>query len=207
MSADNQRKSLSLSKLLAILALFIGLFGSVYLFNNEAKNQVAIQVPKRDLPAYYLIKPGDFILKKYSQRELHSNTLKEKDSQKIEGRYTLTKLSKEKPFNEKQISSNIDPAHLNNTVAIAIPATTAMTLNGSLEAGDIVDITLVPAANKISSSPSAIVFSDILVLDVKSITQGTSSFTYVIVIALPLQLQQEFATQTAKATLLISRKL
>lgn len=195
----------SLGQWLFIAALVIGIIGTAYLETQTKLEE--IQVPKRDLPAYYLIKPGDLIKKKYSQRELHSNTLKEKDSQKIEGRYTLTKLSKEKPFNEKQISSNIDPARLNNNIAIGIPATTAMTLNGSLEAGDIVDITLVPAVNKISSSPSAIVFSDILVLDVKSITQGNSSSAFVIVIALPLKYQKEFAFHLSGSTLLVSSKL
>lgn len=184
-----------------VTVLIVGFVAYLYL-DNQTK--IEVQVLKQDLPAYYLIKATDLKVNKYARTDLLPNTLKEKD---IEGRYTLTKLSKEKPLNEKQVSSKINSTYLTDTIAIGIPATNAMTLNNNLEAGDIVDITLASSADKLGVSPSALVFPNVLVLDVKSTAQGNPPFTSVIVIALPLKHQQKFATKLPGATILVSRKL
>lgn len=197
--------SISLSLLVAVFAIVVGAIGAAYLGWHESKIRIVIDVPARELPAYYQIKSSDLIKKDYITRNLPSKTLK--NTKEIIGRYTLTKIPEKKPITEKQLNSKIDPTRLANTIAVGIPATPAMTLGGNLQAGDIVDITFVPPTTKLGSLPSPKVFSNIVVLDVKQVSQANASHTSVIVIALPSKSQQEFATYTSRATLLISRKL
>ncbi len=193
---------LSISQWLTIVALFVGVLTTTYL---ETQNKVEIQVPNRDLPAYYQIKPGDLRSKIYAKKSIYSKTLKK--SQEILGRYTLVKIPQKKPLTEKQLSPKIDPTRLVDTVTVGIPATPAMMLGGNLKAGDIVDITLVPTSTKATSLSSPIVFPNILVLDVKSAPQTNALSTSVIVVALPFKRQQEFASKSSGATLLLTRKL
>lgn len=199
------KPSLSLSHLLAIVAISIGVIGAVYLGWHESQTRISISVPVRELPAYHQIQPSDLTKKTYTARNLPSKTFKQ--PQDIVGRYTLTNIPKQKPLTDKQLSSKIDPARLTDTIAVGISATPAMTLGGNLQAGDIVDITLVPVTTKTGSSPSPILFPNILVLDVKLVSQANSSSTSVVIIALPLKRQQEFANKSFGATLLLTRKL
>ncbi|GAB1540023.1 hypothetical protein NUACC21_26920 [Scytonema sp. NUACC21] len=192
----------SLSQWITILALFVGVTGAIYL---ETQTKIEIQVPKRDLPVYYQIKPDDLSSKTYAKKDIPSKILKE--SQELVGRYTLTKISKQKFLTEKLLSSKIDPSRLVDTVAVGIPATPAMILGGNLQAGDTVDMTLVPTTTKTKSLPSPIVFPNILVLDVKPVSQGSTSSTSVVVVALPLKRQQDFASKSFGAAFLLTRKL
>ena len=82
-----------------------------------------------------------------------------------------------------------------------------MILGGNLQAGDTVEMTLVPTTTKAESLPSPVVFPNILVLDVKSVSQASASSTSVVVVALPLKRQQEFASKSLGATFLLTRKL
>jgi len=197
--------SVSLSLLLAVGAILFGATGAAYLGWHESKTRVDIDVPVRELSAYYQIKSSDLTKKNYSKRNLPSKTVK--NAKEIIGRYTLTNIPEQKPITEKHINSKIDLARLTDTTVVGIPATSAMTLNGNLQAGDIIDITLVPATNKPGFLPSPRIFSNIGVLDVKQVTPANASFTSVIVIALPSKNQPEFATYLPKATVLISRKI
>jgi Flp pilus assembly protein CpaB len=191
-----------LSQWITILTLFFGVIGATYL---ETQTKIEIQVPKRDLPAYYQIKPDDLSSKAYAKKDIPSKILKE--SQELVGRYTLTKISKQKFLTEKLLSSKIDPSRLVDTVAVGIPATPAMILGGNLQAGDTVDMTLVTTTTKTKSLPSPIVFPNTLVLDVKSVSQASASSTSVVVVALPLKRQQEFASKSFDAVFLLTRKL
>jgi Flp pilus assembly protein CpaB len=192
----------SLSQWITMLALFIGIIGATYL---ETQPKIEIQLPKRDLPAYYLIKPGDLSSKAYAKKDIPSSILTK--SQELVGRYTLTKIPQQKPLTEKLLSSKIDPNRLVDTVAVGIPATPAMILGGNLQAGDTVEMILVPTTTKAESLPSPMVFPNILVLDVKSVSQASASSTSVVVVALPLKRQQEFACKSLGATFLLTRKL
>jgi hypothetical protein len=197
--------SVPLSLLLAVAAILFGAIGAAYLGWHESKSHIVIDVPVRELPAYYQIKSSDLTKKNYSSRNLPSKTLK--NAKEIIGRYTLTNISEKKPITEKHINSKIGSTRLTDTTVVGIPATSAMTLNGSLQAGDIVDITLVLPTNKPGYLPSPRVFSNIVVLDVKQMNPANASSTSVIVIALPSKSQREFATYLSKVTLLISRKI
>lgn len=195
--------SLSLSQWLAVVVILVGIPAAVYLFWHEARTSVSVPVPKQDLPAYHPIRPGDLVQKTYAARNIPANTFRK--PQEITGRYTLTQIPKQKPLTEKQLSSKVNLTYLANTVAVAIPATPATTLGGSLQAGDIVDITFASPTAKAGSSPSPVVFPNILVLDVKPASQANSPSA--VVIALPSKRQKEFATHSQRATPLFSRKL
>ncbi|MBG1260607.1 SAF domain-containing protein [Nostoc commune] len=192
----------SLSQWITMLALFVGILGATYL---ETRPKIEIQVPNRDLPAYYQIKPGDLSSKTYAKKDIPSKILKK--SQQLVDRYTLTSIPKQKLLTEKLLSSKIDQNRLVDTVAVGIPATPAMILGGNLQAGDSVEMTLVPTTTKAESLPSPIVFPNILVLDVKSVSQASALSTSVVVVALPLKRQQEFASKSPGVTFLLTRKL
>jgi hypothetical protein len=191
----------SLSHLITILAFIVGIVGYIYLEHTK----IEIQVPNRDLPAYYKIKPGDLRSETYAKKDISSQVLK--NSQELVGRYTLTKIPKQKLLTEKLVSSKIDSNRLVDTVVVGIPATPAMILGGNLQAGDTVEMTLVPTTTKAESLPSPVVFSNILVLDVKSVSQASASSTSVVVVALPSKRRQEFASKSPGATFLLTRKL
>lgn len=195
--------TLSLSQWISVVAVLVGIFAAAYL---ETKTKIEVQVPKADLPAYYQIRQSDLNSKVFASNNVPSNALKK--SQEIVGRYTLTNIPREKPLTKKQVTAS---NQLANTVAVGIPATPAMTFGGNLQAGDIVDITLVPAKNKVNlqenSSTSPILFSKIVVLGVKPDTQANTLTASVIVIALPKNSQSDFATYMPGATLVVSRKL
>ncbi|QKQ76892.1 hypothetical protein [Nostoc sp. TCL240-02] len=203
----SKRFSIKLSYLLAIIAVLIGVVGAVYLDWHEIQTLVSIQIPARDLPAYYQIQPGDIFKKTFAARDIPSNTLTK--SQDIVGRYSLVKLPKQKPLTENQLSPKIDPLRLIDTIAVGIPVIPLITLSENLQAGDIVDVTLVPPTTKEGSLPSPIVLANILVLDVKqvSLAKANVSSTSVIVVALPVKYQQKFANYIPGATFLVSRKL
>lgn len=197
---------LSLSHWLAIVAIPMGIIGALYLFWQEGKTRVDVYVPARELPAYHQIQPSDLRPKLYASRSIPSGTLRA--SQEIVGRYTLTQLPKEKSLADSQLGVKVNPTCLTDTIAVSLPATPAMTFGGNLKAGDTVSITFVSTpATKESVLPPSALFSDILVLDVKAVSQANTSFTSVIVIALPKTSAKEFATHLAGATALVGRNL
>jgi Flp pilus assembly protein CpaB len=193
---------LSLSQWISMVALFVGVLATTYL---ETQTKVTVQVPRDDLPAYHLVQPSDLISRTYAVKDIPRDAFKKTDE--IKNRYTLTNISKHKPLTKKLLSSIQDSIHVTDTVAIGIPATPAMTLGASLQAGDIIDITVILAKGKAESAPSTIVFPNILVLDVKQNSQTNATFSSVIVIAIPSKRQPEFALHSISATILVSRKL
>ncbi len=203
---------LSLSHLLALVAISSGLIGYFYLQKYEIQNQVYLPVPARDLPAYHQIQTSDLKQQEYPDRTVSKTTLRK--STEILGRYTLTAIPKEKPLSQTQLSPKLDPPQaklLADTVAIGISATPALVLGGNLQAGDVVDITLVSEATKELSSPKFLKFDNILVLDIKPVSSNKTSqllpSEFVVVIAIPRQRQQEFANNSAGRKLLLSRRL
>jgi Flp pilus assembly protein CpaB len=201
---ENWRAKLSLSHWLAIVAIPIGIVGACYLFWNEEKTRVNVYVLARELPAYYLIKPDDLVQKSYSFRSVPSGILK--TSQEIVGRYTLTELPKYQPLTNSQLGVPINSACLSDNIAVSLPATPAMTLGGNLKSGDIISITFGSPSPQKGVSPTTL-FLSILVLDVKALPQANTSFTSVIVISLPKQLIEKFATHVASDNILVGRSL
>ena len=203
--SDDWSIKLSLSQLLAIVAIPVGILGALYLFWQEEKTYVDVYVPAHELPAYYQIQASDLIQKPYAARSFPSGILK--TSEEAVDRYTLAQLPKEKPLIDNQLGVKLNPTCFADAIAVSLPATPAMTFGGNMRAGDVVSITFSSPATKEGEAPSPTVFSDILVLDVKAVSQANISSTFVIVIALPRERQQEFATQLTRATALVSRSL
>lgn len=201
---DRWTAKLSLSHWLAIVAIPVGIMGALYLFWQEDKTRVEVYVPAHNLPAYHQIQDSDLISKHYTSRSVPSGILKK--SQRIVGRYTLTSLPNGKPLTNSQLGVKVQQNCLMDTVAVSLPATLAMTFGGNLKAGDTVSITFASPATKEGVSPTPILFSDILVLDVKAVPQ-TNTFTSVIVIALPKTSAEEFVTHLASTTTLVGRSL
>ncbi|HEY9613121.1 RcpC/CpaB family pilus assembly protein [Allocoleopsis sp.] len=198
-----KRFSMPLSRLGVLIAIPVSAFCALYLGLHEPQTRQLIPVPVRDLPAYHQIQLTDLVQKKSSAKTLSS----------IVNRYTLTPVPKHKPLSKDKLGPQVESDRISNTVAIGIPATPAMVLGGNLEAGDIVDIIIVPTATKSEPQLTSVLLPDILVLDVKSMqenkspTNQLSDSPFVIVVALPVARRQEFATNSIGAKLLISRKL
>ncbi|MEW6494540.1 MAG: RcpC/CpaB family pilus assembly protein [Cyanobacteriota bacterium] len=203
--------SMPLSRLGVFIAIPISAFCALYLGWHEAQTRLPIPVPVRDLPAYHQIQSTDLVQRPFSGKIRTSVTLKQ--PKQIVSRYTLTPVSKQKPLSEGKLGPIVDTAHISNTVAIGIPATPAMVLGGNLEAGDIVDVIVTPAATGSEPQLRSVLLSDILVLDVKSMRDNKSpanqmsDSSFVVVVALPVARRQEFATNSVGAKLLITRKL
>lgn len=213
MNANSQSKrfSMPLSRLGVLIAIPVSAFCALYLGLHEPQTRQLIPVAERDLPAYHQIQLTDLLKPKSASKTLTSATVKA--SKRIVNRYTLTPVPKHKPLSEDKLGPQVDKAYISNTLALGISATPAMVLGGTLQAGDIVDIIVTPAAIGSEPQVTSVLLPDILVLDVKampenkSATSQVSESPFVIVIALPVSRCQEFAAKSVGAKLLITRKL
>lgn len=196
---------LSISHWLAIVAVPTGIIGALYLFWQEEKTLVKVYVPTQELSAYHQIQPADLVPKLYASRSVASDSLK--TSQEILGRYTLFQIPKGKPLTRKQLGVKLDPDCLKDTVAVSLPATTAMIFGGNLKPGHTVSITFGFLTSTKEVIPLPTTFSDILVIDVKAVSQANASPTSIIVIALPEKSVKVFATHLAGTPPLISHSL
>jgi Flp pilus assembly protein CpaB len=202
MSADSKPRwfSMPLSRLGVFIAIPVSAFCALYLGWHQPQPHQLIPVAARDLPAYHQIQLADLRRSKSASKQ-------------IVNRYTLTPVPKNKPLSEDKLGPQVDKAYISNTVAIGIPATPAMVLGGTLQAGDIVDIIVTPVAIGSEPQVTSVLLPDILVLDVKAMPENKSSTNqvsespFVIVIALPVSRRQEFAAKSVGAKLLITRKL
>jgi Flp pilus assembly protein CpaB len=204
------RPLMPLTGWLVLVAFLVGVGGAFYLWWHEMQTSVLILVPVRDLPAYYQVQPGDLIHQTYPARDLSSTTLRE--PAQILGHYTLVAVPQQRPLNDYQLGPVVDMDLISGTVPIGIPATPAMVLGGNLQAGDVVDIILVPAATEQQPSSAQSLFEEVLVLDVKPVAEsqatdgGSSDHPFIVVIALPLDRRQEFATRRPGATWVITQR-
>jgi hypothetical protein len=89
---------------------------------------------------------------------------------------------------------------ISNTFAVAVPANTATTLGGDLQAGDVVSMAAVPISN--TASVPTIVFDTMLVLDVKSAEDEK-----VVILAVPVDRWLEYLTKTRNAVLVLARQV
>ena len=176
------------------------------LTDSQLDANVKGYLPVRELPAYHQIQLSDLTPKPYASRSVPSDTLR--TAQEIVGRYTLTPLPKDKLLTDSQLGVKVNPTCLTNTIAVSLPATPAMTFGGNLKAGETVSITFGSTpADKESTLPSPALFSNLLVLDVKAVSQASTPFTSVIVIALPKTAVQAFVTHLPGATALVGLDL
>lgn len=144
---------------------------------------------KRSVRVYRLLQDQDLEAKSVARSERPSDavpTIKEAGNH-----YTVRPLTRGDILRRSDIRAIDDGRRLQDTVAIGIPATAAMALGGELRAGDVVDVTIVPAKDAPAPDP-ACVLENRWVLDVKSQPQGSAS-PFVIVLAVPVQCRTTLA--------------
>jgi Flp pilus assembly protein CpaB len=165
-------------------------------------SQVSLPVFKAGVPPYHIITSSDISMKQVDMDTVVTGTLR--TIQDLVGHYTLVPVIAHQPVLANQISPQPEPLDLiSNTLATAIPANSVTTFGGSLHAGDVVSLAVVPLSDTTSSiSPPTILFNTLLVLDVKS--SGNQS---VIVLAIPANQWIEYLTKTHNMTIVLARQV
>ena len=204
--------------------LYLAFVGSVtFWLNGKPQPQVTIAVASRDLPAYHLLTDEDVTLTPRAAAAVPSGAMTNKNE--MLDQYTLEAVSKNGIIQQDKIKKVTAPASLNNMFAVPLPATPAMVLGGSLKAGDVVDVTVVPnTPTRSTPSPSPaptepqtrvvpmwITFRDILVLDVKSTaatsqTASEATHPFVLIIALPAQFRDDLVQHIGSANIHVTRR-
>jgi hypothetical protein len=123
-------------------------------------------VPKRDLPAYYLVQPSDLKPQIGFAGKGEAAALKKVED--AAGRYTLEPLSKEKPIADAQLGPHVDGAQFPGKVVTEVEALTLPREN--LGAGNVADLVLEwPAPQgQPSQNPQRTTLQNILVLKVQT---------------------------------------
>ena len=189
-------------------ALFFLTIPIAFWMANKPLPQVTapVPVPVGDIPAYHLLEPHNLTTKPITVTLIATDTVREVSD--LMTHYTIEPLAADRPISSEQIRPLPDVQLITNSVAIGIPATSAMVLGGSLQPGDIVDVITVPAVSDTELLQTPVAFEGLLVLDIKPnpATAGEHTYPFVIVLALPLDRRMEFAARTTNATLQITRQ-
>ncbi len=190
-----------------LMALCAGLLGTIYLLIASELPRRTVSVPSADLPAYHIIQESDLITETFKADSIPDDAID--DHYDLVGKYTSLALQAKKPVTDAQV---LDP---NSTEAsehfvVGISATSAMTLGGNLEPGDVVDI-VSTSTGDVAKRSSCTYFENTLVLDVRPVaehqtTNDAQERPFVIVVALPKDRRTDFANQGAGETWLITRK-
>jgi flagella basal body P-ring formation protein FlgA len=167
----------------------------------ELSNNVHLPVPTTLLPPYRPILANDIAEKEIPEAQIPTDAVRQRDE--LTGRCPLQPLTPNQPISRSIL---VEAKYLTDTIAVGIQATPAMTLGGRLKAGDIADILLVSDEGATSTTlPTSIVWENILILDVRSVT-ALNDYPFVVVIALPKTLEKEFASVHPQARWLIASK-
>ena len=197
--------------------LYLATVGSVtFWINGKPRPQVA--VASRDLPAYHVVTDEDVTSSYRETAPPEALT----DKKETLAKYTLEAVTKDSIINKDKIKGLTAPASLSNTSVVAIPATSAMVLGGSLKSGDTVDVIIVPNASSPSpspppsptptgSGPAPVKFENVLVLDVRSTTGASqalndASHPFVLVIAVPSDRREELLQHVSNANIYLTRR-
>jgi hypothetical protein len=165
------------------------------------QTSVSLPVPVKTLPAYRPIVTDDFAEKEMPEAQIPTDAVRQQDE--LIGYCPLQPLIANQPVSRSVL---VEQKYLTDTIALGIQATPAMTLGGRLKAGDIADIALVSDGAAASTiSPTPIVWENILILDVRSVT-ASDDRSFVVVIALPKNFEMEFATASSQTRWLIASK-
>lgn len=179
--------------------LFLLVIPTIAIWMANKPTQVSLPTLKQNLAAYSLISANDVSMQQVDITTVAGNTVR--NQQDLVGHYTLTSVFAQQPVLTNQISPKPEQASLIlNTLAAAIPATSATTLGGNLRAGELVSLAVVPL-----SSPTAtptIVFDQLLVLDIKS-----SGGQTVIILAILAAQWLNYLTKTHHAIIVLARQI
>lgn len=165
------------------------------------QTSVSLPVPAKMLLAYRPIVADDFADKEMPEAQIPTDAVRQRDE--LIGYCPLQPLIANQPISRSVL---VEQGYLTDTIAVGIQATPAMTLGGRLKAGDIADILLVSDEGATSTTlPTSIVWENILILDVRSVT-ASNNYPFVVVIALPKRFEMEFATASSQTKWLIASK-
>lgn len=197
---------------LLMLALVTIALGAAYLILAVGPSRVHVTVPKANLPAYHVVRADELKTELISVRSLPQGAIR--DLGAVAGKYTRVALPSDEPIISKQLlgtpgSSAPAPG---STVAVALAATPAMVMGGSVQPGDVVDMfsPSTSAASGLLAAQSK--FENVLILDVKPTTGPTTTTgvaadrPFVIVIALPVDRRNDFITLNTRDRWVITRK-
>ncbi len=162
--------------------------------------QVILPILHGDVPVYHVITKSDIFMQSFDKSTMTTDTISKEND--LIGHYTLVTIRAGKPIHEDQIAPQppMPPppvSLMTNTLAVAIPANSAMIFGGNLHAGDIVSLAAVPTSN--NNAMSTMIFEKVLVLDVKS--AGNQS---VIVLAIPAQHWLDYLAKIRNSTIVIA---
>jgi Flp pilus assembly protein CpaB len=170
----------------------------------EAQPLVSKSLPvfKNRVLFYHLITKDDVVMKAFNWNDGSADTVSNMSS--LIGYYTLDAIDANKPINKSQIGPKLDTVGQNlimKTLAVAIPANSAMPVGGPVHAGDIVSVAAVPLPDKTSGSagPPVVVFDKVLVLDVNTVGNQT-----VTLLAIPSSSWLDYLAKTRNATIVLS---
>ena len=165
-----------------------------------------------ELSAHHLIVASDVTVTAVPEGSAPEALSKKADA---EGAYTLVAIPAGKTVTAAMIEQvNVgkpDPAAGGVTVSVGIPATAAMAFGGDLQAGDTVDLLVLPAGAKDGAQPTPWLFAGVMVEAVHAVTPASdaaddnASRPFVIVVALPEEQRLEFAEASVGATILVTK--
>ncbi len=165
-----------------------------------------ILVPTKSLPVlkyevlrYHFITEDDVMMKVFNLNVGSADAVG--DVKGLIGHYTLSAIDAYEPINKSQIGPKVDQNLIMKTLAIAIPANSAMPVGPPVHAGDIVSVASVPLPDKTSGpvETPVVVFDKVLVLEVNTVGEQT-----VTVLAIPSSSWLDYLEKTRNATIMLS---
>lgn len=192
-------------------SLYVIIFGIAFFISQRAP-VANVLIAAKDIPAYHSFTSGDFQTSTRSPREVTTSMLT--DEKEVIGSFALGPVAKGEVLNREQMLKPAEARQLDSSsVVVGIPATYAMSLNGDLKSGDVVDITTIPAGAATQPAPSQ-TFEGILVLGVKPapVVQSPQvqlqpiTHPLVLIVALPASIHREFAAASSGAQIQIARR-
>lgn len=178
-----------------VFVVCLALGGLIFFFKREPN--ASIPVLTRDVPSYHFISASDVMTKTIDVSDVTTDTVR--DAQNLMGHYVHTAITADQPIHKNQIVAIPDPALITPTLAVAIPASSATVLGGSLQAGDQVILSAVPLSD---TAPASIIFDQVLVLDVKPNDKDPS-----VVLGIPVTRWQEYLDKTRNAQIVLARRV
>ena len=172
-------------------------------------------IAKRELKPYTLLTDGDLEAKTVSQQTSVTASITPPKVEEFTGRYLLGKVESGGEIKREMIAPREATPLLANAVAVGIPASSTTSIGGRLQAGEMVDLlATAPESSQSSADQSARLrkFENLMVLHIATGNeekapekQGAPHFG--IILAVPATRRDEFATATAGASLLVTRRI
>jgi Flp pilus assembly protein CpaB len=180
----------------AILALVL-ILGGLVIVAYWTQDEQQVLVPVSDLPAYHRLGQADLTAELRPERGMPDGLLL--PGTPFAGRAILDDLDRGEPIRGDRLSSVLPPDVVIDSLLVAAGSAT---LDGSLRAGDRVDLVFTwPSENP--AEVGQIVLEAVLVLGVESVSEDEGSVT--VVVAMPRSCRDAYAAGVAGASLTIVR--